>query len=144
MIRIAAESDGPQLYRLIAQLQRLAKVEVVPEAQFRRQLRRALADPRFRAFVVEESGVVRGVITLWLRENLFHGGRVALIDELIVEEGSRGRGIGGRLVEHVVEHCTRLGCTEVEVSTEADNLEARAFYARHGFIEQGVLLEREL
>jgi PhnO protein len=144
MIRAAKHSDGSQVYQLIAQLQQFAGVEVVEEAAFTRQFRQALADPRFRAFVAEESGVVKGVITVWLRESLFHGGRVALIDELVIDENSRGQGIGSRLIDHVVAYCARLGCEEVEVSTEADNLAARGFYARHGFVERGVILEREL
>jgi len=144
MIRTAREADIPQVYRLMAQLQRLAGVKVAGEAAFGQQFRLALSDPRFRAFVAEEAGAVQGVITVWLRESLFHGGPVALVDELIVDESSRGRGIGAQLIEHVVAYCVRLGCAEVEVSTETDNLAARRFYARHGFVEQGVLLEREL
>ena len=144
MIRAATDSDGSQLYQLIAQLQQFAGVEVAQEAAFNRQFSQALADPRFRAFVAEESGAIRGVITVWLRDSLFHGGQVALIDELIVDESSQGQGIGSQLVDHVVAYCAQLGCAEVEVSTEADNRAARTFYARHGFAEQGVLLEREL
>ena len=144
MIRAATDSDVSQVYQLIAQLQRSARVEVVQEAAFNRQFSQALADPRFRAFVAEESGGIQGVITVWLRESLFHCGHVALIDELIIDESSRGQGIGSRLVDHIVAYCARLGCAEVEVSTEADNLAARTFYARHGFAEQGEILEREL
>jgi len=144
VIRAAVDSDGFQVYQLIAQLQQFAGVEVAQEVTFKRQFRQALADPRFRAFVVEESGAIQGVITVWLRESLFHGGQVALIDELIIDESSRGQGIGSRLVDHVVAYCAQLGCAEVEVSTEADNRVARTFYARHGFAEQGVILEREL
>jgi len=144
MIRTATDSDSSQVYQLIAQLQQLTGVKVVQEAAFTRQFSQALADPRFRAFVAEESGAIQGVITVWLRESLFHGGQVALIDELIVDESSRGQGIGSRLVDHVVAYCAQLGCAEVEVSTEAENRTARTFYDRHGFAEQGVLLEREL
>ena len=144
MIRVAADSDASQVYQLIAQLQQFAGVEVAEAAAFIHQFRRVLADPRFRAFVMEEAGVIKGVITIWLRESLFHGGPVALIDELIIDESSRGQGIGSQLIDHVVAYCARLGCEEVEVSTEADNLAARGFYARHGFVERGVILEREL
>jgi len=144
MIRAAVKSDAPQVYRLMAQLQQFAGVEVAQEAAFTRQFSQILADPRFQVFVAEDSRAIQGVITVWLRESLFHGGRVALIDELIIDEGSRGQRIGSQLVDYVVTCCTRLGCVEVEVSTEADNLAARTFYVKHGFAEQGILLEREL
>jgi len=144
MIRVATDPDASQVYQLMAQLQRSVGVEVIEEGTFIGQFRQILDDPHFRALVFEESGTIKGVITFWLRESLFHGGPVALIDELIVDQSSRGQGIGSRLMEHVVAYCARLGCEEVEVSTEVDNRAARAFYARHGFIERGVLLEREL
>jgi GNAT superfamily N-acetyltransferase len=144
MIRAATASDASQVYRLIKQLQQSAGVEVPAEAAFVRQFDQALAEPRLRAFVAEASGDVQGVITLWMRESLFHGERVALIDELVVDESQQGQGIGSQLVERVVEVCARLGCVEVEVSTETDNEAARRFYGGQGFAERGVLLEREL
>lgn len=144
MIRAATDSDASQVYRLIAQLQQSAGVEVAGQAALVRQFSQALAEPRFQAFVVEEAGAVQGVVTVWLRESLFHSGPVALIDELIIDQDRRGQGVGSRLVEYVVGVCARLGCAEVEVSTETDNRAARAFYAAHDFVEQGVLLEREL
>jgi ribosomal protein S18 acetylase RimI-like enzyme len=128
----------------MAQLQQFSGVEVPGEVAFVRQFRRALVEPGFRAFVADEAGALRGVVTLWLRENLFHAGPVGLIDEVVVDEECRGQGIGSRLLQHVVDLCARLGCAEVEVSTEADNRAAQAFYAKHGFVEESVLLEREL
>jgi len=84
MIRAAVNSDASQIYQLMVQLQLFAGMEIIEEAAFTRQFSQVLADPRFRAFVAEESGAIKGVITVWLRESLFHGGPVALIDELII------------------------------------------------------------
>lgn len=142
-IRPAKREDAPYIHQLLAQLQEITGVKGVAEERFIPQFERALADPRFRAFVAEEGGTVKGCITLWLRECLLHGGLVALVDELIVAEGERGRELGSRLLEHALSYCRRQGCVEVEVSTEADNVAARRFYARYGFEEQGLLLEKE-
>jgi len=132
-VRPAKREDAPHIHRLLAQLQEITGIEGVAEERFIAQFKRAFASPRFRAFVAEEGGTVKGCITLWLREGLFHGGPVALIDELIVAEGEREREFGSRLLEHALSYCRRQGCVEVEVSTEADNIAARRFYARHGF-----------
>jgi PhnO protein len=142
MIRAVTTSDISQVYQLILQLQKFAGVEVTPEGAFRRKFKEVLESPYFQIFVAEDSGVIQGTLSIWLRENLFHGGQVALIDELIIGEESRGRGIGSQLVDHAVAYCADLGCEEVEVSTEMGNQSARNFYQKHGFIEQGVLLER--
>ena len=118
-------------------------MEGIAEERLVAQFERALANPCFRAFVAEEGGTVKGLVTLWLRECLSHGGPVALVDELMVAESERGRGLGSQLLEHALAYCRQQGCVEVEISTEAENAAARQFYARHGFEETGVLLERE-
>jgi len=143
-IRMAGPSDAPSIYRLLVQLQGLLGVESASEEEFRLRFEAMLAEPRYRVFVAEEGGELRGFITIWLRESLFHGGPVALVDELVVAEGARGRGIGSRLLQRALDFCRQRGCVEVEVTTEADNRSARRFYARHGFREQGLLLEAEL
>lgn len=144
MIRAVTNADVSQVYPLITQLQKYVGVEITPEGAFRKRFKEVLESPYFRIFVAEDSGVIQGTITIWLRENLFHSGKVALIDELIVGEDSRGQGVGSQLMDHALAHCADMGCEEVEVSTEMDNQEARDFYLRHGFVEQGLILEREL
>jgi len=142
-IRPAKRGDAPRIHRLLAQLREITGIEGVAEERFVAQFERALSNPCFRAFVAEDEGTVKGLVTIWLRECLSHGGPVALIDELIVAEGERGGGLGSRLLEHALAYCRQQGCVEVEISTEAENVAARRFYARHGFEESGVLLERE-
>ena len=73
-----------------------------------------------------------------------HPGPSGLIDELVVSESSRGRGIGKKLIEAVTEKCRELGCSEVEVSTEQSNTAARQFYKSCGFDGESVLLEMDL
>lgn len=144
MIRRAKTSDAPQIYPLIHQLQRVVGLAVLSKAAFHDRYHRAMVDPHFQTFVAEESGLIRGLVTIWLRENLAHGGQVALIDELIVDEGCRSQGLGSGLVDRVVAHCADLNCEEMEVTTLRDNMAAQRFYLEHHFVEKGVLLEREL
>ena len=110
-------------------MREITGIEDVAEERLVAQFERALTNPCFRAFLAEEGGTVKGLVTLWLRECLSHGGPVALIDELIVAEGERGGGLGSRLLEHALAYCRQQGCVEVEVSTEVENVAARRFYA---------------
>jgi GNAT superfamily N-acetyltransferase len=94
--------------------------------------------------VASADGAPVGFIHFAVRQTILHRGPSALIDELVVAEEYRGKGIGGELVLAVIEKCKQLGCCEVEVSTEETNTEAREFYEKCGFEERGVLYEAEL
>lgn len=92
---------------------------------------------------VEDEGVV-GLISLVLYKTLLHAGGTALINELVIVEGARGRGIGRRLVQRAMAVAREQGMDEIEVGTETDNATARRFYGSVGFDQEYVLLGREL
>ncbi|QTA38893.1 GNAT family N-acetyltransferase [Thermosipho ferrireducens] len=68
----------------------------------------------------------------------------ALIDEIIISKPYRNRGIGKKLIEAVIKECKKIGCCEIEVSTEKSNINAKNFYKSLGFAEKGVLFEIDL
>lgn len=142
-VRRAKREDALEVWKLITQLQDFLGLEITPYEKFTALWEKAIGSSQFEAFVAEEEGEIKGLATVWFRESLSHGGRVALIDEFIVAEGERGRGIGTCLLERVVSECFRDGCIEVEVVTEEGNLVAREFYRKLGFYRVGILLERE-
>jgi GNAT superfamily N-acetyltransferase len=98
----------------------------------------------YRIIVSVENDRVVGLVSIVLYKTLLHAGGTALINELVVAEGVRGRGIGGKLVEAAISEARRLGMDEVEVGTEIENAAARSFYRRVGFDREYVLLGMEL
>lgn len=142
-VRKAKSEDALEAWKLITQLQDFLGLEITPFEEFINLWNKVAGSSQFEAFVAEEEGKIKGLATVWFRESLSHGGWVALIDEFIVAEGERGRGIGTRLLEHVVNECFREGCIEVEITTEEENFVAREFYRKLGFYKVGILLERE-
>jgi GNAT superfamily N-acetyltransferase len=94
--------------------------------------------------VAEMDGKPMGFVHFAVRQSILHRAPSALIDELVVAEECRGKGVGRELVMAVLEKCKQLGCCEVEVSTEKTNAEAREFYEKCGFEERGVLFEVDL
>lgn len=104
--------------------------------------RRMIDEPRSHILLAETNGQIVGLISFTTRQTLLHPAPSGLIDELIVSRQHRRKGLGRRLVTEAVEYCRKLGCVEVEVSTEKENRTARAFYRRCGFEEDAVLLER--
>ena len=98
----------------------------------------------YRIFLAVEGQEVIGLVSVVLYKTLLHPGGTGLINELVVTEAARGRGIGRRLVQSVLVVAGELGMDEVEVGTEIGNLSARRFYAAAGFDQEYLLLGMEL
>lgn len=108
--------------------------EPLPEEFLSRMARLVeLGDVEVLAAKDEERAV--GVLVLAFRPNVSLGGDFASIEDLFVVRALRRRGIGRRLVEEAAEACRRRGVSYVEVHAEED--EARAFYERLGYEEEG-------
>ena len=145
LIREARQSDLPMIEKLMAELSDSVDndegfdMDVVSE-----NLRILLRDDSFHLLVAEANGSVVGVISLAIRRTILHSGPSGLIDELVVTGSYRGKGVGGQLINAAIEKCEKLGCCEIEVSTEFTNANARKFYNDCGFEERGVLFEKDL
>lgn len=55
------------------------------------------------------------------------------IDDLCVDQNTRGQNIGEKLIEHVKEEAKKMGCYEVTLNVWAGNTSAEKFYEKMGF-----------
>ncbi|MEJ2862969.1 GNAT family N-acetyltransferase [Actinomycetospora flava] len=80
-----------------------------------------------------------GLAVVSFRPNVWFDGPVALLDELYVRPDRRGRRIGHALIEAVESLARERGGRIVEVNVDGEDVDARRFYAAHGyaFIEPG-------
>jgi len=85
---------------------------------------------------------VVGLLSYSLRPNLFHAGNSCTIEELIVAQPFRKRGIGGALLEELLRQLSEQDCVEVSVTTMPDNHGAIAFYRSHGLTDEAIYLEK--
>lgn len=92
--------------------------------------------------LAEAEGRQAGLLSYSMRPNLYHAGDSCLLEELVVARGMRRHGIGSALLEELIRRAEKRGCTEISVSTMRDNQRAIAFYRRHGFTDEALLLER--
>lgn len=69
---------------------------------------------------------------------LDHGGDVADVMTVAVAPRSRGRGVGDRLVETLLERAVARGAVAALLEVRADNAAALGLYRRHGFEEISV------
>jgi GNAT superfamily N-acetyltransferase len=57
------------------------------------------------------------------------------LKRMYVVPTARRLGVGGRLIVALEDHARGQGMTELRLDTRNDLVEARALYARHGFVE---------
>ncbi|WVZ65376.1 hypothetical protein U9M48_014750 [Paspalum notatum var. saurae] len=62
-------------------------------------------------------------------------GLVGHLEDVVVDAGARGRGLGERLVRRLVEHARGRGCYKVILNCTS---ELKGFYAKCGFVEKNV------
>jgi len=92
------------------------------------------SDPRQRLLVAEQQGEVVGTIVLLVIPNLSHNATPwAFLENLIVTERHRRRGLGRMLLEHAVGLARKSGCHMVELCSDVRRKEAHILYSSMGF-----------
>ena len=143
-VRKATLADLEPMLSLLTELNRgLQRPVDTQPADWRRNLSQLVEDPDAHVLVAVVGGEIAGLLTVGSRVTLLHRQPVGLIYELVVAEAFRGKGVGRALTNSAAELAQQLGWAELEVSTEAGNQAAIAFYRSCGFTEEAVLLERE-
>jgi ribosomal protein S18 acetylase RimI-like enzyme len=92
--------------------------------------------PEAAVFVATEGTRVVGYLALSHRPQARLGGRLATVDELVVDAQRRGDGIGSALLNTALDFARSIGCQRVQLNTRRSRESyQRGFYAAHGFTE---------
>jgi GNAT superfamily N-acetyltransferase len=92
--------------------------------------------------VAEEDGEILGVITLGYSFVLRFGGTYAMVEEFIVGEKARGRGIANMLIQAAIEEARSEGCPELQVNGPSPL--GHPVYLRNGFHDAGLHMKIRL
>ncbi|MGE5549963.1 MAG: GNAT family N-acetyltransferase [Bacteroidota bacterium] len=95
------------------------------EASFTQVFQDLLEGKGKEAFVATLHQRVIGFVSLYYMRVLHHGGTVASIQELVVTEELRGRGVGRALVDFARARAQELCCAGVEVAAGQPGLGKR-------------------
>jgi len=89
-----------------------------------------VADPSGRscALVAEKDGRVVGMTTVQTLISTAEGGRVGVVEDVIVAPGERGQGIGTRLLDSVVSWSKKKGLKRLQILSDRENIPALDFY----------------
>jgi GNAT superfamily N-acetyltransferase len=133
-INFATAEDLPQLADLLAELFALESDFQPDRDKQLRGLRLILDEPALgRLFVLRVDGQVAGMANALVTVSTAEGGRVLLLEDVIVGRAHRGGGLGRKLVEHVQDWAKQQGMTRVTLLADRDNAPALDFYRRLGF-----------
>jgi ribosomal protein S18 acetylase RimI-like enzyme len=133
-IRIAASQDVDSVARLLMQLF-AQEADFVPDFEVQqRGVSQIIDDPSCgHIYVLEQQGQVVGALSLLYTISTALGGKVALLEDFIIDSNFRGQGLGTLLLTQVLERARASGCLRVQLLTDRDNLKAQAIYRRAGF-----------
>jgi glucosamine-phosphate N-acetyltransferase len=89
-------------------------------------------------------GRVVGFCDFNVRHSLWKQGKLAYVDELVVEEGFRGRGVGAALLAEAARQTRELGCARIELDSALHRAEAHRFYDGLGWERRALLFGKDL
>jgi ribosomal protein S18 acetylase RimI-like enzyme len=109
---------------------------VVKEEVLRSALTRLIGDESIGMVrVLHEGASVVGYAVVSYGYSLEFHGRNALLDELFIAEGYRGKGFGRRAVEFLLEECAKAGVHAVHLEVDRSNRPAQELYRKYGFVD---------
>jgi GNAT superfamily N-acetyltransferase len=138
-IREATIDDKEAVFDLLRQLMSTANEDS--------PINQASGDETFQAVIegnqgdvllAEEDGTALGLCTLAYPVAIRCGGSYASIEEFIVNEAARGKGVGGKLLEASIDLAKSRGCREMVVNRPSDL--GLPVYLRHGWKDAGKCL----
>lgn len=155
-IRVAAtDADFRQVREFIIELQdferrsipRLPAGETIADA-YMANMHKKLDEHQGQVLVAELESVIAGCVTILSKVSsgeLYDGDmQYSLIDDLVVREEFRGKGIGTMLIEAAEKIAQSSGARSLGLSTLAGNTPARTLYSSLGFSELYVEFEKDL
>lgn len=126
--RNVGEAEIVACYGLMRQLRpHLASADEWVE-RWRRQ-----AAEGYRILAIWSDHGPRALAGFRVTENLVHG-RFLYVDDLVVDVGERGHGLGARLMQRLESEARSLGCRKLVLDAALDNALAHRFYYRQGML----------
>lgn len=135
MRRLATPADFDRVYDIYMH------EEVVPFLGFEPMPREAFArvfDPLFESggfYVFEVEGQVQGFYKA--QRHIGRAAHVVYLGTLAVAPAKKGRGVAQMMMGDALARLRAAGIRRVELTVEADNPRAIAFYERFGFVHEG-------
>jgi len=133
-ITTAISSDIPQLCLLLDSLfAQETEFKPNPEAQTR-GLSTIIDNADVGDIIVaHDASQIIGMVNLLYTVSTALGARVAILEDMVVSDKYRDKGVGSKLLKYALEFARNQDCQRVTLLTDEDNSGAHRFYEHHGF-----------
>ena len=130
----ATNDDIPQLGELL-NLLFSQEAEFQPDRKLQAAGLRQIIDfpERGQIWVLRDGQSIVGMVNLLFTVSTALGGRVAILEDMVVRPQYRGRGAGDMLLKAAIGLAKSSGCRRITLLTDAANVSAQGFYRKHGF-----------
>lgn len=129
IVRKANYIDIPSLIRLLGLLFSIESDFTIDESKQRRGLEMMLDGNTNRCIIVAEmAGQVIGMCSAQILVSTAEGGPVAQIEDLVVDKGFRGMGIGRDLLLSIESWAVEKGAKRLQLLADRNNTSALEFY----------------
>lgn len=138
--RTASLEDIPSLCHLLDQLFS-QEAEFTPDSTHQtRGLKKIIENEQIgEIYVASKDNEIVGMVNLLYTVSTALGERVALLEDMVVDEKHRGEDIGSSLLEYVLTCSKEKGIKRITLLTDADNLSAHRFYEGMGFSKSSMI-----
>ena len=130
----ATNDDIPQLCELLNFLFS-QEAEFQPDGKLQAAGLRQIIDfpERGQILVLRDGESIIGMVNLLFTVSTALGGRVAILEDMVVRPQYRGNGAGHMLLEAAIGWVKSSGCRRITLLTDGANDSAQKFYRKHGF-----------
>lgn len=136
-LRAAMEADLPLILPLYGHLG-MDDGSILTLEQARPIFRRMQKYPDYHLFAAEAAGEILGVFAMLIMDNLGHrGAPAALVEDVVVREDRRRRGIGRDMMQFAMNRAREKGCYKLVLSSHKNREETHRFYESLGFQKHG-------
>ncbi len=87
-----------------------------------------------KVFIAEYLGKIIGAINLQIINNIRHGWKRAHLEEVIIENNYRGKGVGSMLMLHIKDYCQMNNIKSIKLMCGKQLVNSQEFYEKNGFI----------
>jgi len=143
-VRFARPDDWPAVAGLLVELGRGVAKGTADDATHRIQFAGHLRLLEVVTLVAEQNNNVVGVLDMEYHQRLGDHRPQARVQDLVVADALRGRGIGDMLLSRAEELARKRGCFRMALVTAAWRDRTHSFYREHGWSDYGVWFVKPL
>ncbi|AEF96210.1 GNAT family N-acetyltransferase [Methanotorris igneus] len=133
-IDTAKKEDIDDMINLLKQLFEIEKDFTPNYEKQRKGLELLLNSKNAVIFVARYNGKVVGMCSIQTLISTAEGGKVGILEDLVVDENFRGKGIGSKLLSEAERYCKEKGgLLRLSLLADKDNKKALEFYKSRGW-----------